>query len=200
LLGLQQNRPFGALGGKESLCLFGLALSLHGKLSGTRGLFGQFGLTRHLGGFALSHADQTHLVHGHSGGVPPGDFGVFGCGAKLLQHRLLGGGGCTLALLVVKVLEAHLFSGSSRPGAEWSSPSGSRHIEVSVVGDQLLFSPIFRFGQSNLITRHFESGYCNSRPRAPAAAELGRSAATPRLSAWQAAGEQLQRAAVFSGR
>jgi hypothetical protein len=117
-----------------------------------------------------------------------------------LQHRLLGGGGCTLALLVVKVLEAHLFSGSSRPGAEWSSPSGSRHIEVSVVGDQLLFSPIFRFGQSNLITRHFESGYCNSRPRAPAAAELGRSAATPRLSAWQAAGEQLQCAAVFSGR
>jgi hypothetical protein len=48
-------------------------------------------------------------------------------------------------------------------------------------------SPIFRFGQSNLITRHFEWGYRNSRPRAPAAAELGRSAATPRLSAWQAA-------------
>jgi hypothetical protein len=153
LLGLQQNRPFGALGGKESLCLFGFALSLRGKLSGTRGLFGQFGLTRPLDGFALSHADQTRLVYGHSGGVPPGDFGVFGCGAKLLQHRLLGGAGGTLALLVVRVLEAHLFSGSSRPGAEWFHPSGSRHIEVSVVGDQLLLSPIFRFGQSNLITR-----------------------------------------------
>jgi hypothetical protein len=51
--------------------------------------------------------------------VPPGDFGVFGCGAKLLQHHLLGGGGGTLALLVVRVLEAHLFSGSARPGAEW---------------------------------------------------------------------------------
>src|SRR5712672_4571488 len=115
LLGLQQNRPFGALGGKESVCLLGFALSLRGKLSGTRGLFGQFGLTRPLGGFALGNADQTRLVHGHSGGVPPGDFGVFRCAAKLLQHRLLGGGG-TLALLVVRVLEAaHLFSGSSLP-------------------------------------------------------------------------------------
>jgi hypothetical protein len=69
-------------------------------------------------------------------------------GAKLLQHRLLGGGGGTLALLVVRVLEAaHLFSGSSPPGAEWSHPSGSRHIEVSaVMGDQLLLSLIFLFG------------------------------------------------------
>ena len=104
------------------------------------------------------HADQTHLVHGHPGGVPPGDFGVFGCGAKLLQHHLLGGGGDTLALLVVRVLEAApLFSGSSRPAAEWSRPSGSRHVEVSVLmGDQILLSLIFRFGQSNLITRQFE--------------------------------------------
>jgi len=114
--GSDPRRPFGALGGKESLCLLGFALSLRGKLGGTRGLFGQFGLTRPLGGFALGHADQTRLVHGHPGGVPPGDFGVFGCGAKLLQHRLLGGGGGTLALLVVRILEAHLFSGSSRPG------------------------------------------------------------------------------------
>jgi hypothetical protein len=28
---------------------------------------------------------------------------------------------------------AHLFSGSSWPGADWSRPSGSRHVEVSVV-------------------------------------------------------------------
>jgi hypothetical protein len=41
--------------------------------------------------------------------VPPGNFGVLGCGAKLLQHRLLGGGCGTLALLVVRVSEsAHL--------------------------------------------------------------------------------------------
>jgi hypothetical protein len=123
LLGLQQNRPFGPFGGKESLLFFGFALSLRGKLSSTRGLFGLFGLTRQLGGFVLSHADQTHLVHGHPGGVPPGDFGVFGCGAKLLQHRLLGGGGRTLALLVVRVLEAtHLFSGSSQPGGGMVPP------------------------------------------------------------------------------
>src|SRR5258705_8550476 len=92
LLGLQQNRPFGALGGKESVCLLGFALSLRGKLSGTRGLFGQFGLTRPLGGFALGNADQTRLVHGHSGGVPPGDFGAFECARKLLQNGLLGAG------------------------------------------------------------------------------------------------------------
>jgi hypothetical protein len=35
-----------------------------------------------------------------------------------LQHRLLGGDGGILALVVVRVLEAHLFSGS--PGWEWS--------------------------------------------------------------------------------
>src|SRR5258708_23386078 len=144
LLGLQQNRPFGPFGGKESLFFFGFALSLRGKLSGTHGLFGQFGLTRQLGGFALSHADQTHLVHSHPGGVPPGDFGVFGCGAKLLQHRPLGGGGGTLALLAVRVLEAaHSFSGSSRPGAEWFRPSGSRHVEVSVVMETSFFLTLF---------------------------------------------------------
>jgi formate hydrogenlyase subunit 4 len=81
--------------------------------------------------------------------VPPGDFGVFGCGAKLLQHRLLGGGGGTLALLVVRVLEvAHLFSGSSRPGAEWSRPSGSRHVEVSVVMETGLFLALFSVSAS----------------------------------------------------
>ena len=78
LLDLQQNRPFGALGGNESLCLLGFALSLRGKFGGTRGLFGQFGLTRPLGGFALGDADQTCLVHGHPGSVPPGGFRVFG--------------------------------------------------------------------------------------------------------------------------
>jgi hypothetical protein len=139
-------RPFG---GKESLLFFDFALSLRGKLSGTRGLFGQFGLTCQLGGFALSHADQTHLVHGHPGGAPPGDFGVFGRSAKLLQHRLLGGGGGTLALLVVRVLEAaHLFSGSSLPDAEWSRPSGSHHIEVSVVMETSFFLALFSVSAS----------------------------------------------------
>jgi hypothetical protein len=120
------------------------ALAREGKLGGTSGLFG---LTRPLGDFALGQADQTRLVRGYPGGVPPGNFGVFGCGAKLLQHRLLGGGG-TLALLVVRVLEsAHLFCGSSWPGAEWSRRSGSRHIEVSIVMEtKLLFSLIFWFG------------------------------------------------------
>jgi hypothetical protein len=151
LLSLQQNRSFGVLGGKESLCLLGFALSLSGKLGGTRGLFGQFGLTRPLGGFALGYADQTRLVHGHPGGVAPGDFGVFGCGAKLLQHRLLGGGGGTLALLVVRVLEAHLFSGSSRPGAEWFRPSGSRHIEVSVVMETSFFLALFPVSATPLL-------------------------------------------------
>jgi hypothetical protein len=126
-----------------------LALSLRGKLSGTRGLFGQFGLTRPLGGFALGHADQTRLVHGHPGGVPPGDFGVFGCGAKLLQHRLLGGGGGTLALLVVRVLEAaHLFSGSSRPARNGPAHQGSRHVEVSVVMEISFFLALFSVSAS----------------------------------------------------
>src|SRR5215470_2423352 len=137
LLGLQQKRPFGALGGKESLCLLSFALSLRGKLGGTRCLFGQFALTRPLGGFALSNADQPRLVHGHSGGVPPGDFGVFGCGAKLLQHHLLGGGGGTLALVVVRVLETHLFSGFIAARRRISRASGSRHIDVSVVVETL---------------------------------------------------------------
>ncbi len=98
-----------------------------------------------------AHAGQTCLVHGHPGGAPPGDFGVFGCGAKLLQHRLLGGGGGTLALLVVRVLEAaHLFSGSSRPAAEWSRPSGSRHIEVSVVMETSFFLALFSISATPL--------------------------------------------------
>src|SRR5215471_14733205 len=149
LLGRQQNRPFGLFGGKESFCLLCFALSLCGQLGCTRGLFGQFGLTRPFGGFSLGHADQTRLVHGHPGGVPSGDFGVFGCGAKLLQHCLLGGGGSTPALLVVRVLEAgHLFSGSSRPGAEWPRPSGSRHIEVSIVTETSFFLALFSVSAS----------------------------------------------------
>src|SRR5258708_13034347 len=36
LLGLQQNRPFGALGGKQSLCLLGFPLTLPRNLSATR--------------------------------------------------------------------------------------------------------------------------------------------------------------------
>jgi hypothetical protein len=65
-----------------------------------------------------------------------------------LQHRPLGGGG-TLALLAVRVLEAaHSFSGSSRPGAEWFRPSGSRHVEVSVVMETSFFLTLFSVSAS----------------------------------------------------
>jgi hypothetical protein len=68
-----------------------------------------------------------------------------------LQHRLLGGSGGTPALLVVRVLEvAHLFSGSSRPGAKRSRPSGSRHVEISVVTETRFFLALFHVSATRL--------------------------------------------------
>src|ERR1700719_1430679 len=131
LLCLQQRRTFGPFGGGESFRFLGFALGLQSKFSGTRGLLGQFGLTHPFGGFALGYASEARLVHRHPGGMPLRDNGIFGRGAKLLQHRLLGGGGGTLALLKVRVLEAaHLLSDIVRTGWERCRTSASSHDEV----------------------------------------------------------------------
>src|SRR5262249_36225097 len=72
-----------------------------------------------------------------------GGFGVFGLGAKFFQARPVGGGGGPSALVVVRVLEAHLFPGSSRLGTEWSRHQARVTLKSPLLWETRFFLALF---------------------------------------------------------
>jgi hypothetical protein len=112
LLDLQRCFALALFGHEASLGFLCFALSLRSEFGGAHSLFSLFRLTQFLSAFALSSANRTRLVYGHSRrSMPLRDNVVSGRGTKLFQRRFLRCCGTLLTLLKIRDFEpAHLIS------------------------------------------------------------------------------------------